>query len=117
MIVLLRQLFGMYFCLLVRNKVSFNSNHIPVVNHTENNVLSNIVGPPDNNACGEANTDQRYGDLDVLQHDTSDPNRQRVEEVHDAQSLLNAPILSQLTQEHTDDGGGFMQKKRYIGTR
>ena len=35
--------------------------------------------------------------IDVLQQNTSGPDRQKVEEVCDAQSLLNAPILSQIT--------------------
>ena len=92
----------------VQNKISSNSIHIPAVNHTENNVLSNTVRPPDNNAYGEANMNQRCGDLDVLQYDTSGPDRQRMEEVRDVPFLLNKPILSQLSQEHTDDGGGFV---------
>ena len=49
--------------------------------------------------------------MDDLQQKTSGPDRQKAEGFRDAQSLMNAPISSQLTQDHSDDGGRFGKDK------
>ena len=66
---------------------------------------ASVAGFTQNHSSSQEDVTASTGFDALVQDQTSGPDRQKVEGVRYAHSLMNAPISSQLTPDHSDDGG------------